>query len=394
MVYRIIVIIFITVNHYLLIADPGKELLKAKQAVEDNNLGQALTILKNALKTYPEDHDLLTYQARIYSWQNKRDSAHSILSAVDTLYPNDKEYFEIKCKLFEWNQQWDSLYHYAKKYADIFPEERETYFLRIKAMTGLGLYKEAIALGRNLEDPAENERFLLDEAKSHYYQFIQLGVTHFAFSGEEDPWDYYTLKYGQQRNFPWNISTTVAKRFGLNGWKVGFEGYPRITKNLYAEVIANYSSSPIFPAHALGGTAYYTYSRLEISGGMRQSAWQARQFFLGNSSVGVYLGSFYCTLGALVNLNDIHSSNSYRIKTRYYFSTDHLLEFNAYRGNVPVTMNGETIVSTSHNQFYTLSYKRRFKSITSQIQLGLQQEEFSETTRNATMGSFTLQYRY
>ena len=191
----------------------------------------ALEMIPEALKSFPNDPEILYQKASALEAANNPQEALNTLESILKKDPNNKE---------------------AKDY-----------------IYSLGTRLRKNTIGVRAEVDIYNETF--------------------------DPMQYYTLSYGRQTKYGSIIAKyNFTRRFSENGSQIEVDLYPRITTGLYAYLNVGYANTFLFPDLRYGGELYKTLPHsLEVSAGFRSLQYSTTTNIYTGSIVWYAGNSFY-----------------------------------------------------------------------------------------------------
>lgn len=326
--------------------DTGIDMVK--KAISSNNFLQAELILREILKRYPDNHELLSILARVLFWQKKYDESIEVFNRVLQLRYDDslKEELE-KVKIAKILNE--STYLLKKgdikqakeRFTELFETRREEYesgynlgmiyikereyekavemfkYLRSKFPDDIGfktLYIESLILNRELEK-AKNELFSLPEKEKNYLSverqdlfyrikknYLRISGSWYDFLEESRSSEQETYFEISQRinNFTFVLNTLSATRYGLHDKQITLDVYRNIGEKSKRWGFLSLSISPdaeFLPKTSFGGEIYQAYRNSEISMGYRHMSFK-------DTSVDIFIPGIIIYLPFNLSLNE------------------------------------------------------------------------------------------
>ncbi len=136
------------------------------------------------------------------------------------------------------------------------------------------------------------------------------------------PWHLLSLEYSQQvGKIPRVARLNYANRFSKSGMQLEADAYPAISKKVYTYLNAGYSNDPLlFPKYRAGFSLYVSLpAAFEAEGGFRLIHFDS-SIWIYTASIGKYYKRFWFNLSTYLTPGANSVSQSYFLKTRYYFN--------------------------------------------------------------------------
>lgn len=346
-----------------------KYMYEVKSLASVQKYHSADSLIEVALRSFPNDHDLLCYKARLSSWQGELTKADVIIDQVLLNYPEDLEAFKIKATLSYWSGKHEKLLIQAQEYLSIYPDEPDFRFYEAFAYYQLGMTEKSTTLIEELLVSHPDHRLsirLQKDIKSNQYQFIEAELTYSHFNSILDPWQQIRLGYGVNKKMPWNAHLVAAKRFGTDGLSIEAEAYPRLARQTYAFVEASYSPSSFMADYTAGLEVFQRLYNFEVSIGSKRFKFDQNAFFLHKASLGFYKKKYFARYQIL--LSNALSTHNYThiLRLRTYLRANHYLEGELVSGtNVQEYLNPEGTTTILENRSAGLRYSAQLTEKTS-----------------------------
>ncbi|WJS93201.1 YaiO family outer membrane beta-barrel protein [Flavobacterium johnsoniae] len=121
-------------------------LTAVKREVEKENYDKALSLIEPLRAKYPQDEDIQTYTARIYSWKKDYKTAIKILLPLtDRVNPNP-EALQAIINVYFWSENYEKCNLYCDKYLAIDPKSVEILKIKATCLEKLNRDQEALEL--------------------------------------------------------------------------------------------------------------------------------------------------------------------------------------------------------------------------------------------------------
>ncbi|MDR6843570.1 YaiO family outer membrane beta-barrel protein [Flavobacterium granuli] len=303
--------------------DPDVTFETARKLAFNNQRKQAQDTLLFILTKYPDYHDVRSFLATTYSW--------------DEEYKKAKKEFEYILKKEEtnksaWlgiiqNELWASSPYIAielsEKALKYYPNDAEILLLRASAEEKTNNQIEANKTVLLVLSQDSNNQKAIDfkNALNKKLNLNNIGVSAATdlYSDIYNPAQYYSIKYGRETKYG-SITAKINfnRRFEENGVQYEVDLYPKITKGLYGYLNAGYSNSSLFPESKYGAELFKSLPKgFEVSLGFRSLIYDTTtNIFTG--SVTWYTGNSYWSLRSYVTPSDTGTSLSGALTYRLY----------------------------------------------------------------------------
>ena len=276
--------------------------------------------LNDYLAKFPEHNAARSLLARTYSWEGNYDSARKEFNKLTSKERQKREVWiaAIKNELYARND--GTALGLANK--ALYYLEEDTEIERLKAIAIHNLENKeyqpytakdtlqppigkASKTKKNIKaDKSKDTNKEADKEKEDSAPKNTFGVENsFAiFTEVYDPNVTSTINLKHQTKFGAVIPRiSYANRFQTHGLQYGISAYPKLARKMYAYMSYAYSSASIYPNHSVGGDVYATLpGSIEVSGGMRYMAFDARDISIITNSLGWYKGNYYFSLRSYI----------------------------------------------------------------------------------------------
>ena len=304
-------------------------LLSAQSAIrQEKNYPKAIGLLKQAIKQSPDYSDLRIMLGRVYTWDDKPDSARMQFQTVLQKDPANEETYNAFFDLEYWADNFPRSLEIIEKGLEYHPDAEALIVKKAKVLNAMKKPNEAIVLTQNYikqhpgsKDAAEVYKSL---KQANLKNDITYGYTFSSFNKRfEQPWHMANISYGRVTPIATlNFQINYANRFNTNGVEFETNSYPGITKGLYAYVGAAFSNSSIFSKHRLGVSLYKSLPlSFEAEGGVRYLQFD-EPTVLYVVGFGRYFGSSFIGLRSYIGPGEDQFSKSFNLYSGFYLSDD------------------------------------------------------------------------
>ncbi|WP_207531664.1 YaiO family outer membrane beta-barrel protein [Desertivirga arenae] len=338
--------------------------LAREAAFDKKDYSTAIELSKRALKQSPDYTDIQVFLGRVYTWNDKPDSARAVFEQVLQRKPGNEDASFAYASLEFWNNNSNKALSIAENGLSTSPDSKDLLLIKSKILNDLGKPTEASNTIAYLlkKDPKNTEARALAERLKENSSKNKIGVGYdFVYFDEQfsDPWHLASIDYGRQTPIgSVTARLNYANRFSDNGTQVELEAYPSISKTFYAYVGAGYSGDVgIFPKYRAGFSLYANLpSSFEAEAGIRFL------HFTDNTTVytlsaGKYVKNYWFNFRTYLTPSGNDISQSYALTFRYYYGgSDDYFSVGAGTGISPD--------ETSNNILLNTGYKLRSNNIT------------------------------
>lgn len=145
-IYYSIVFLFVSSIALAQEINPEEILAIVKREVEKENYDKALLLIEPLRTKFPQDEDIQTYTARIYSWKKDYKTAIKILTPMtDRVNPN-MEALQAIINVYFWTEQYEKCIVNCDKYVALDPKSVEVLKIKATCLEKLNRDQEALEL--------------------------------------------------------------------------------------------------------------------------------------------------------------------------------------------------------------------------------------------------------
>lgn len=392
---KIFYILFISLSTSLCAQEAADLLKQAKQLVSDGAPAKSLAIIQQGLQSFPGDHDLLAYQARILLWEKEYAKADLVLNELQANYPNDYEVFELTITRNYWSERWAQLETATTHALSSFPKDLNFQEKKLLALIKQKKYNEANAYYQALGVTNVEIEALGRQVKLYYHDQVGVSTRYSYFDRVLSPWVEGQLAYRHTAKNSWNASATYADMFDEDGVRFNGEYYPTLTKNLYGFLSAGVSNAAIFPQYQYGAELTYRLKSLELAGGARRLKFKGQDDLINmvTLAAGYYLGQYYANYKAYFTTLEATGELTHSLLLRRFLKNRfHYLQLNVTNGGTPLQVTNFSEVSRLDATSVLLTYSHLLADrFIFYVAAGGQTEEYRNgAIRNRMTGSLGL----
>jgi YaiO family outer membrane protein len=321
--------------------DPDTAFETARKLAFNDHRKQAQDSLALILTKYPEYHEIRTFLATTYTWDEDYKRARKEFAYILDKDGKNKEAWigAIKNELSA-SLPYDAL-GMVTEALHLFPNDTDLLYLKASAEEKTDKPLEALNTIDDLlaKDPENQKAKDYKTSLNVVLRKNWVGITTAVdlYSQVFDPMQYYTLEYGRQTKYgSFLAKVNLNRRFNTNGAQYELDLYPRIIDGLYAYLNLGLSQSSIFPSVRYGAELYKSLPKsFEVSLGFRSLKYtDITNIYTG--SVGWYYGNSYWAFRPYLTPGDNGLSKSGTLTYRRYRSdADNYLGFAAGIGFSP-----------------------------------------------------------
>src|SRR5690606_37266668 len=114
-----------------------------KQAFDNKNYKEAITLAQKALEQTPDYPDLNIFIGRLYTWDGQTENARNTFDSVVKKYPNNQDAYLAYGSLEYWSKNYDKALKLTDKGLAISPKSEELLLLRARILSDSRKYPEA-----------------------------------------------------------------------------------------------------------------------------------------------------------------------------------------------------------------------------------------------------------
>lgn len=314
--------------------DPDRSFEIARELAFNKQRKQAQDTLLLILTKYPDYHDIRSFLASTYSWDESYKKAKGEFEYVLKHSPKRLDTWEAAIKNELWSEAPFSALKMSNKALAHFPGNPDILYLKASAEEASNNKEEALLTIESILRSHPNH----EKSKTYKSSLIDdlsnnaIGVTASVdvYSQSFDPMQYYLVKYVRQTKLgSIHSKINLSHRFASTGAQFEIDMYPRIAKGLYAYVNGGFSNSFLYPDFRYGAELYKSLPKsLEASLGFRALKYSSTTTIY-TGSIGWYYGNSYWSFRSYLTPGKHGSSMSgtlnyrkYRSNADNYFSID------------------------------------------------------------------------
>lgn len=279
-------------------ASADSMLSKAKTLAEAGKYDEAIPIVTELRRLYPDDNDYTLLLGRLYSWKSEYQAASGYLRPLADDEKGSDEALEALINVYLWSGKNDSAMYYARIGMERFPRSASFTLTKAQLLALQGHDKESLQLLESLDSLRGNARYeatrtsLLKRSKN----MVSLSYLNTSFSNPgADPWHLASAEY--KRNFtamPLIARLNYGHLFNNDALQFEAEAYPKITKNTY--LYANISladGKAIFPNVKAALELYTAWKRWTASVGGRWLNFKPEGVYIFSGHLGYQLSQWH-----------------------------------------------------------------------------------------------------
>jgi len=374
--------------------DEIKRLISLKQRDE------AVLLCLSILEKKPTYYDVRVYLGRIYSWEKKYDDARKELLKVLLKKPKYKEALEIIINIEMWTGNYLKALEYIDTALNSYPVNERFLFLKVKVLHKLD--RTAGASETILEllelNPSHKEANEFDEKLKIYRKINAVAVSYEldVFDKIFDPRHLLFVTLSRKTKYGTVIGrTSLAKRFGKEGFQYEIDAYPRIRSGTYAYLNFGVSYSSLFPSRRYGIELYQKLPKsFEFSVGLRYLEFSSSAPKIITGSVGKYYKNYWFSIRPYFTPKSYGTSMSVNLTVRNYLKNANNFIYLTVGMGVSPDERGRLV---NENSLYKLkSYKASFgiqKTLSPIMKLRFKMGYFLEEIQ-FSLGDFSKRYNF
>lgn len=294
-------------------------------AFESKDYPQAIELIKSAIQKSPDYTDLHIFLGRLYTWNDKIDSAQMVFDNLHSKKVKDEDFYLAYGYLLYWNNINQKAEIIINEGLGEHPTSEDLLLLDSKFKYGIKAYEQAEkSVERLLSiNPKNTEAHSVAQNLKSYTAknaiSINYDFTHFD-KQFADNWHILGLSYKRATSLGSILfKTNYANKFADTGVQFELEAYPRISKMFYLYVGGGYSENVgIFPKYRTGVSLYANLPKsFEGEIGYRQLYFSSN-IWLYTVSIGKYYQNLWFNLRTYLSPDQDNISHSYTGTVRYY----------------------------------------------------------------------------
>lgn len=324
----LLLIVNINAQNVLYNGNPDTSFENARQLAFNNKRAQAQDTLRLILTKYPNYHDIRSLLASTYSWDKKYKEARAEFNYILDQNPKRKETWIAAINNELWSDNPQNALDKINTALIHFENDEELLYLKAKSLENNRREEDAILVLNQLllKNPENTKAKDYKTTLIHKISFNSVGIssTLNLYSDIFDPAQGYAIKFGRKTKYISLISRmNVSNRFNTTGVQFELDGYPKVTKGVYAYLNFGYSNTNLFPDYRHGAELHFSlpYS-MDASFGYRALHFGTSTTKMYTGSVGLYRGNYYVVFRPYFTPNDAGTSKSGSIQIRKYKSDE------------------------------------------------------------------------
>ncbi len=211
-------------------------LSKAKALAEAGRYDEAIPIVADLIKNYPDDADYSLLLGRLYSWKKDYTMATVYLKPLVDAQPG-AEPLEALINVYLWSGKNDSAMYYTQSAIDRFPRSTVFALNKVQLLLQQGQYTEGRKVLKSLDSLKGNARYesLRTSLLKNYKNMLTLSYLNTSFNNPgADPWHLASLEYKHD----WAAAPLIARLnyghlFNNSAAQFEAEAYPKLSRNIY-----------------------------------------------------------------------------------------------------------------------------------------------------------------
>jgi len=340
----------------------------AKELIKHNKYPEAEKIYNDLLSRNSNNNDVRFALGLLYSWSKQYDKARIAFSTVLKARPTSKEVYIAAINNELWADQYPSALVLADTARSVFPDDADILIRKAKALNYLHRSDDAVLVLNTYLKKENNNREVKELLESiqtnNLLNSIGLNYTYDYFNNAS-PWQLTYLQYKLKTAIGAVIGRfNYANRFGLTGYQMEVEAYPKLSDKSYGYVNVGYSPSTLFPTFRLGMDYNRTLpNAFEASLGYRYLNFGSTNVMIYTGNVGKYVGNYWFSLRPYLVPGGSNVSVSGILTARRYFATaDNYIGLQVGYGTSPDDryrlLTGQNLRLTGYNSM--ISYNHIF----------------------------------
>jgi YaiO family outer membrane protein len=342
---------------------------RAQRALQIKDYKSAIAICLGELELRPADYDVHFLLAQAYSRSGDRDKAMAQLAKMNALFPKNSDVILFMARIHTWKGEYDKARTRYNDVLEFAPDNEEALvgladvaarqrdFGRAHEILGqvleknprnadayyhLGLlyqwqgnrgqarenYEKAIAL----EPGNDDYRAFLTRTTPRLQKKFELRYGHEVEAWNDGRDDFQNDRLALHLELPRDAGVLILKynqtlRFGDTDHQFGLEAYPKLWSKAYGRFELDYASPAVsYPQWSYLAEIYQGFfSAAEASVGVWRMTFPDRAVTVLLGSLGYYWGNYYPYVRFNVNNDSGHSSFSWVLNVRRYFSAENFV---------------------------------------------------------------------
>lgn len=255
---------------------PDSIMQLARQKAEQKEYSQAITLITDLIRRYPDNNDFLFYLAQLYYWSSAYQTARDILIPMTDSKPGSAEALNLLIRVDFQLEQYNDVVDRSEKGKTLFPSYLSFYhFQQALAFEKLNQDHQALAAISQITGESLNSRdaqYLKTQILKKQKNTLSAGYLNTSFSQPGfAPWHLAHLDYlRKSTHLAWGGRFNYGHLFGGSAAQAELIAYPKLGRRSYLDLNAGYSAAErIFPLWRFGAEWFYDQAKVNYSIGGR-----------------------------------------------------------------------------------------------------------------------------
>lgn len=255
---------------------PDSIMQLARQKAEQKDYNQAITLITDLSRQYPENKDFTLYLAQLYYWSSAHQTARDILIPLADAKTGSAEALNLLIRVDFQLQRYNDVVERSEKGRATFPSHLNFYlFQQALALDKLNHDHQALALLSQIPAEAENSKdaqYLKTQILKKRKNTVSAGYLNTSFSQPGfAPWHLAHIEYlRKSQSVAWGGRLNYGHLFGGGAAQAELIAYPKLGPRSYLDLNAGYSAAErIFPLWRFGAEWFYDQAKINYSLGAR-----------------------------------------------------------------------------------------------------------------------------
>ena len=308
--------------------EPGDDVLGRARALATNHMRpEAMAMLKEQLRTHPNDADARLLYGLVLSWEGRYAEAREQLKRVLAAHPDYDDALRALINLELWSEHPERVEKLTSIALRKHPDDPEYLYNRVRALKVLLREHEAIELlDRLVQIQADNPHIAQMRRDLEDQSLVWSASINQTREWFTDPkiggWDETQLAL--RRRIPYGsliLRFSRGQHYGTVGNQAELEWYLHVRRGTYAYLGAGYSyDATVYPHYRLNADIYHNFPyRLEASVGIRHMVF-SNNINVYTASLGRYQGNWLFTGRTYLTPDHNGISHSIQFSARRYLN--------------------------------------------------------------------------
>lgn len=384
--------------------NPDRLYAQSRQAAfEEENYPKAIALARRALEAAPDYTEVREFLGRLYFWDGQMKKAEETLLQIIEESP---ELINARITLIDVMLETGN-YRKALQLSDEglrhHSSNPDLIFRKGRALQEIGEDREAIRQYRQVLTIDPGYPFVHDLIEglnvSRLNWQARTSYTFDTFNKTFDPWHLGTFELQRNTsagNFQGRIQ--YGSRFSTDDYQIELDGYPRLSRKMYAYINTGISGNAFFPDYRLGATLYRTIpGNFEAGLGLRYLNFNTPNIFVYTASLSHYFSNYWLS-GRLYYTPDLEGrSFSFNLIARRFLSNpNNFIELVLGAGSATTGLDSQQDVNRLGSLEAGLGLEKEISPLFAlRADVKYQREEYSlDTYRNHWMARMGIIYRF